>query len=363
MRYEEHGCIDINKLQEIENQKIEEKMKKKSEIGYTPSHNVQKPISAKDLKISSRKVDWTIEKIAAKGNLILLAGESSSGKTSLMYSMATAIAEGSKFLDTFSTKKEKVLFIQADESRNNCSNKIKTIGVANDIDFLFKGDGYDKLSIKDVKRLDDLIGTKYGAVFLDSITTMLTGGKYSYKDAEFALPLYELNNLACKKNIPIIFSSHLKKPEHNERIKVNKNDVIGNQSIYASASDVWSIHKSTKPEFEDHFLFSCIKGRNCDEDSLFNLQGDQETYRWYLHSTGKNQLSPKEENLCRSKILNLLKQKKDYLDLKKISNNIGFSEQHTRRILRHLFSEEIIIRKDQKNINGRPNHLYGSNIT
>ena len=184
----------------------------------------------------------------------------------------------------------------------------------------------------------------------------------SYKDTEFALPLYELNNLACKKNIPIIFSSHLKKPEHNERIKVNKNDVIGNQSIYASASDVWSIHKSIKPEFEDHFLFSCIKGRNCDEDSLFNLQGDQETYRWYIHSTGKNQLSPKEENLCREKILNLLKQKKDYLDLKNISNNIGFSEQHTRRILRHLFSEEIIVRKDQKNINGRPNHLYGSKI-
>ena len=25
MKYEEHGCIDINKLQEIENQKIEEK--------------------------------------------------------------------------------------------------------------------------------------------------------------------------------------------------------------------------------------------------------------------------------------------------------------------------------------------------
>ena len=72
------------------------------------------------------------------------------------------------------------------------------------------------------------------------------------------MPLYELNNLACKKNIPIIFSSHLKNPEHNERIKVNKNDVIGNQSIYASASDVWSIHKSIKPEFEDHFLFSCI---------------------------------------------------------------------------------------------------------
>ena len=58
------------------------------------------------------------------------------------------------------------------------------------------------------------------------------------------------------------------------------------------------------------------------------------------------------------KILELLKQKNDYLDVKDISKNIGFSEQHTRRILRHLFSEETIIRRDQKNDNGRPNHLY-----
>ena len=50
MKYEEHGCIDINKLQEIENQKIEEKMQKKFKKGFTPSHNVQKPISSKDFK-------------------------------------------------------------------------------------------------------------------------------------------------------------------------------------------------------------------------------------------------------------------------------------------------------------------------
>ena len=34
MKYEEHGCIDINKLQEIENQKIEEKMQKKLKKGF-----------------------------------------------------------------------------------------------------------------------------------------------------------------------------------------------------------------------------------------------------------------------------------------------------------------------------------------
>ena len=42
------------------------------------------------------------------------------------------------------------------------------------------------------------------------------------------------------------------------------------------------------------------------------------------------------------------------------SVKVAISEQHTRRILRHLFSEELIIRQDQKNGNGRPNHLYGS---
>ena len=71
---------------------------------------------------------------------------------------------------------------------------------------------FDKLNIQ---KLSELIGNYYDVVFLDSITTLLTGGKYSYKDAEFAIPLYKLNDLACEKNIPIIFSSHLKKPEHN----------------------------------------------------------------------------------------------------------------------------------------------------
>ena len=355
MKLEDFGYVDIEKKQKLQNQNYENQMHKKFKIRSTPPNNVQKPISSKDLKLITKKVDWIIDKIIERKNPILLAGESSSGKTSLMYAMASAIGEGSKFLNTFSAKKGRVLFIQADESRSNCAHKIKIIGVSDNVDFLFKDGGFDKLNIQ---KLSELIGNYYDVVFLDSITTLLTGGKYSYKDAEFALPLYKLNDLASEKNIPIIFSSHLKKPEHGERINVNKHDVMGNQSIYSAASDIWSIHKSIKPDFEDHFLFSCLKGRNCDEGSLLNIQGDQETFKWYYHSSGKNQLSPQEENLCRNKILNLLEQKNDYLDLKHISKNIGFSEQHTRRTLRHLFSEEKILREDQKIENGRPIHLY-----
>ena len=53
------------------------------------------------------------------GQTFGLVGESGCGKTSLMYSMASSISTGGKFLDTFQSSQRKVLFIQADESKNN----------------------------------------------------------------------------------------------------------------------------------------------------------------------------------------------------------------------------------------------------
>ena len=93
-------------------------------------------------------------------------------------------------------------------------------------------------------------------------------------------------------------SSHLKKPKEGERRQVTKHDVMGNQSVYSAASDVWTIHKSHRPEFSDHFLFECLGKRNCEDGLLYNLQGDQETFSWYLKSAGAGQLTPYEENQC-----------------------------------------------------------------
>ena len=104
-----------------------------------------------------------------------------------MYSMASAISKGEKFLDTFETIKKIVLFIQADESKNNCSEKCHTMGVSDQIDFVFEEDGWENLFIEDVARLEKQIGNTYGAVFLDSITTLCTGCEYSFKEVNLLL--------------------------------------------------------------------------------------------------------------------------------------------------------------------------------
>ena len=321
--------------------------------------DVQKPLSVKDLLTKREPTEWVIEQIGAKGNLVLIAGESGCGKTSLMYSMASSISTGGKFLDTFQAVKKKVLFIQADESKNNCAEKCHTMGIPDDIDFTFAEDGWENLHLEDVARLEDQIGDKYGAIFLDSITTLLSGQKYSSKDAEFAMPLYALNNLASRKGLLIVMSSHLKKPDKGERSRVTKHCVSGTGAVYAAASDVWTIHKTPRPEFEDHFLFECLGKRNCEDGLIYNLQGDQETFSWYLHSAGGGQLAPQEERLCSTQVLELFYSGDDWLTCKQISEKVPHQEQHVRRVLRKLHSQNLLGRRSRPSTNGRPSHIYG----
>ena len=51
MKYEDFGYVDIEKKQQIQNQNYEKLMHQKFNHVNTPSNNVQKPISSKDLKV------------------------------------------------------------------------------------------------------------------------------------------------------------------------------------------------------------------------------------------------------------------------------------------------------------------------
>ena len=352
--------IDIDEQQRLDNERY---MSNKSAIQVTTPppyvHKVPQGKNVKELIKDKKPKNWIIDQIAAKGNLVLLAGESGSGKTSLCYSMADAIANGKLFLNTFQTKKQKVAFIQADESETNCADKLETMGIESDITFYFS-DTFEKLTVDELPRFQELIDkNNYDVIFLDSITTLLTGGRNSFKDAEFAAPLYFLNDIASKKDILIFFTTHLKKPEHGERKRVTKHDVMGNQSIYSAVSDCWSIHKSVEPEFDDHYLFTCLKGRNCQEETFFNLQGNQESYEWFIESAGLGQLTPDEENNCTNKVLKLFYEEDQYFSIKDIANRVPYSEKQIVRVVRNLFKQDKLSREKKQITSGRPTYFYG----
>ena len=65
-----------------------------------------------------------------------------------MYSMAVAISKGEIFLGHLETVQNKVLFIQADESRNNAVDKLFTMGIEDGIDFHFVEDGWSDLDVE-----------------------------------------------------------------------------------------------------------------------------------------------------------------------------------------------------------------------
>ena len=144
----EYG-FDLDEQQRIDNEQYENNRRVIRVINdeNTPPpnvHKVPKGKNVKDLIKNKKPKNWIIDQIAAKGNLVLLAGESGSGKTSLCYSMADAIAKGDLFLSTFQTKKQKVAFIQADESETNCADKLETMGITSEITFYFS-DTFEKL--------------------------------------------------------------------------------------------------------------------------------------------------------------------------------------------------------------------------
>ena len=57
------------------------------------------------------------------------------------------------------------------------------------------------------------------------------------------------------------------------------------------------------------------------------MQGNQESYNWFIESAGSGQLTPDEENSCTNKVLFLFYKQNEYLSIKDIANRVPYSEK------------------------------------
>ncbi|MDC3049068.1 AAA family ATPase, partial [Synechococcus sp. AH-736-A19] len=132
-----------------------------------------------------------VDQFIPRGRLILIAGASGSGKSSLLYGLAEAVSNGSDFMGQLTTKRGKVCFIQSDESPENAADKLKVMGVVGEFHLFTDWTSFDEDNLTALQEQQ-----QYDLIVMDSLTTLLGAGRPngpSMNDAEFGFDLYPLN--------------------------------------------------------------------------------------------------------------------------------------------------------------------------
>lgn len=323
-----------------------------------PTHShVGKVRSLKEIQAQRQPKEWVVDEFGVSGACVLLAADKGSGKTSFMYGMAAAIQNGDTFMGQLATQKRNILIWQADEPRNDIDEKFTTMGIDLDCPFLLAEDGFTNLDLSLLSRVVD--DRKVGVVFLDSVTTLLKGKGIRMRDPEFADALYDLNHWSAERNVLTIMSCHLRKPDEAKRDReVNSDCIIGSGLQSAAVSDIWGMWKPSTPQFDEHYILKCLGKRNCQEGTLWNLQGSDEDFSWRLHSVGDENILPQRRRDLAFAFMQTLAQCEKNWHADELAEKHCCNKEHARRICRELFNQQEIDRHQLPSTGGRKRWVY-----
>ena len=128
--------------------------------------------------------------------MTLMGSAMGTGKTTFLYAAAQAISTGSTFMNELTSKRGKVLVIQADESETNCGDKLDQMGINPAFDISFDPALWNLEQLTRIQKEKN-----YDAILADSLTTLLSGQGSRFNDAEFGLPCYGYNHWASEHNV------------------------------------------------------------------------------------------------------------------------------------------------------------------
>ena len=326
----------------------------------TPTYgDVGKVPSAAALLKAKQPDDWLIDQFGARGSMVVLGGATGASKSTLLYGMAQAISTGDVFGGQLQCKRGKVLVIQSDESERNAQRKLQVMGMDPAFDLLTD---MPQLDLNRLIRLQQC--NRYDAILMDSITTLLGRSDDGPRmvDAEFGLPIYELNDWADQYNLLVVMTCHLRKQARDATSNtVRIGDLFGAGSQAWAASDVWALWKADTAEqsYDTHLILKCLKGRFCEEGTAWNLDGCKEDYSHRIVSViDPSNLLPLRSNEIKTRALVLIKGSGKEWTTKEISQALACNHEHARRTLQRLLTEEKISRRKLPSTGGRPIYAY-----
>ena len=326
----------------------------------TPLGDVGKVPSAAEFLKEKEPDDWLIDQFGMRGSLVVLGGATGASKSTLIYGMAQAISEGSVWGGQLQCKKGKALVIQSDESERNAQRKLQVM----DMD----PPSFDLLTDMpelDLARLEALQqANRYDAIFMDSITTLLgmCGDGPKMTDVEFGAAIYRLNKWADEANVLVVMTCHLRKQARdatNNNVRIG--DMYGAGSQTWAASDLWALWKveDNDPSYDTHLMLRCLKGRSCEIDTAWNLDGCKEDFSHRVVSVvDPSDLLPLKAVAVKEQALALIVGSGKQWTIKDISQAINCNHEHARRTLQSLLSQHQIARRKLPSTGGRPLYAY-----
>lgn len=281
---------------------------------------------------------WGIDQFAAKGALVGIGGDKGDGKTTLMYQSAIAVASGAPLFNELTVQRGPAIIVQCDESDLNAKKKFLAMGAETDLPIHWMW-GFNPAMVPDLKR--KIQKTKAKFIGIDSITTVAGGRGIKSTDPEYALFLYQLNNLAAELGVIIFLLIHLRKPDTAKpRTSVGLDDFLGTGMLTAACSDVFG-YWSNKAEdaFPNQYILRCLGKRNCEAGVTWDLQGCPDDYSLTFSGVQGGGATPSEKRSVIAKALDYLRQRKGQPQaLETIAAGIGAHEKTVAKELRDYFS-------------------------
>ena len=281
---------------------------------------------------------WEIDQFGAKGALVGIGGDKGEGKTTLMYRAAIAVASGAPLFDELTVQRGPAIIVQCDESDLNAKKKFLAMGADAELPIHWMW-GFNPAMVPELIR--KIQKTKAKFVGIDSITTVAGGRGIKSTDPEYALFLYQLNNLAAELGVIIFLLIHLRKPDTAKgRTSVGLDDFLGTGMLTAACSDVFGYWANKAEEaFPDQFMLRCLGKRNCEAGTTWDLQGSKDDFSLTFAGVQGGGETPSERRSVIAKTLDYLRHRKGQPQgIETIAAGIGAHEKTVARELRDYYS-------------------------
>jgi hypothetical protein len=297
-----------------------------------------------ELLAKATQIKPCIERLLASGAVTMVASEGGVGKSVLIYRLAEAVANGSRFGGQLQAVKGNVLVVQKDESPTNAAQKLRLMGLeapAGSIQYEFR---FNAAMYPELRRWIE--ERQVRLVVMDSFGSLFMGSGAGMGEAEVGLHLYRLNQIASDCDCAIVLTHHLRKQDKSKggaRKDVFLSDLFGSSYIVNGASDVWGVVKDAEST-EPKFLLKVLKPRTgiTEAGDTFELLGSREDLSLTV-STWNGQEKGVEELRGMSKsVVDALKGRTEAtaVEMDELSGLCGGHRTAVARVVKALLSED-----------------------